>query len=86
MFFNKKKILSLLFILFMSDVSASVKENIIKNLQNINNLSFNFEQNINGKIEDGSCTIEYTKKIFFKYKIDKKKIKISNGKSLVIKT
>ena len=70
----------------MSDVSASVKENIIKNLQNINNLSFNFEQNINGKIENGICTIEYPKKIFCKYDLNNQKILVSNGRSLVIKT
>ena len=32
------------------------KENIIINLQNTENLNFNFEQNINGKIENGNCT------------------------------
>ena len=32
-----------------------LKNNIIKNLENIQNLSFNFEQNINGKIENGKC-------------------------------
>ena len=86
MFFDKKKILSIFFILFVSDVSASIKENIINNLQNINNLSFNFEQNINGKNENGSCTIEYPKKISCNYNLENKKILVSNGRSLVIKT
>ena len=27
----------------------------------------NFEQNINGKIENGNCTIQYPKKIYCKY-------------------
>ncbi len=56
------------------------------NLKSIKNINFNFEQNINGKIEDGNCTIEYPKKIFCKYNLDDKKILISNGRSLVIKT
>ena len=67
-------------------VSASVKSNIIENIKNINNLSFNFEQNINGKIENGVCTVEYPKKIYCKYDLDNKKILVSNGKTLVIKT
>ena len=62
------------------------KENIINNLKNINNLSFNFEQNINGKIENGNCIIEYPKKNFCKYNNLNNKILVSNGKSLVIKT
>lgn len=79
------------FILFFSmilttEVSANFKKNIILNLKSIENLNFNFEQNINGEIEDGNCTIEYPKKIFCKYNQDDKKVLISNGRSLVIKT
>tara|TARA_Y100000816_G_C25801487_1_gene419772 strand:+ start:97 stop:645 length:549 start_codon:yes stop_codon:yes gene_type:complete len=74
------------FICFASNVSASIKNDIIKNLQNTQNVSFNFEQNINGKLENGSCTIEYPRKIFCKYDLKNKKILVSNGKSLVIKT
>ena len=50
------------------------------------NLDFKFEQNINGKIENGNCTIEYPKKIFCEYARSNNKILVSNGKSLVIKT
>ncbi len=82
-----KTILTFFFIAFcFSSASASVKENIIKNLNKIQNLNFNFEQNINGKIETGNCTIEYPKKIFCSYKLENKKILVSNGKSVVIKT
>ena len=41
---------------------ASNKDLIIENLNNTKNISFNFEQNINGKIEKGSCKIQYPKK------------------------
>ena len=56
-----------LFIIFLlininNFAKGSLKENIINNLQNINNLSFDFEQNVNGKIENGNCIIEYPKK------------------------
>ena len=78
--------LIVLMILFPSKVSATIKNIIIQNLQNTQNLSFNFEQNINGKLEIGNCTIEYPKKIFCKYDLNNKKILVSNGRSLVIKT
>ena len=70
---------------FKNFALASDKENIINNFNSIKNLSFNFEQNINGKIENGNCIIEYPKKIFCKYKSTNNKILVSNGSSLVIK-
>ena len=82
----KKFLLILLLITPTKEVLAAVKDNIIKNLQDINNVSFNFEQNINGKTENGRCVIEYPKKIFCKYNLSNQKILVSNGKSLVIKT
>ena len=66
--------------------NAEVKEKIILNLKDTKNLDFKFEQNINGKIENGNCTIEYQKKIFCEYAKSNNKILVSNGKSLVIKT
>ena len=82
-----RKILLIFFIINFYNLSfGSIKENIINNLQNTNNLSFNFEQNINGKIEKGNCVIEYPKKIFCNYDNANNKTLVSNGKSLVIKT
>ena len=80
--------ISLIFFLTMltSFSNAEIKGKIIENLKNTNNLDFKFEQNINGKIENGICTIEYPKKIFCEYARSNNKILISNGKSLVIKT
>ena len=65
---------------------ASTKQNIIQNLKDTQNLSFNFEQNINDKIEKGNCILQYPKKIFCKYNLSNKKILVSNGTSFVIKT
>jgi outer membrane lipoprotein-sorting protein len=73
------------FLVFFSNTLADNKEKIIKKLQNTKNLTFEFEQNINGKIETGNCIIEYPKKIYCKY-LKNEKILVSNGKSLVIKT
>ena len=81
----KKIFLIIFFIVSVNNVSASIKDNIINKLKDIENISFNFEQNINGKIENGNCIIEYPKKIFCKYDLSNQKILVSNGKSLVIK-
>ena len=75
-----------LIFLFISNSSAEIKDKIIQNLKNTDNLDFKFEQNINGKIENGNCVIEYPKKIFCEYAISNNKIMVSNGKSLIIKT
>ena len=80
-----KNLLFCIFLILISNVQASNKDKILENLQNTKNLNFNFEQNINGKVEIGNCTIQYPKKIFCKYKKNNK-ILVSNGKSLVIKT
>ena len=77
---------TLFFLIFATHTNASIKNKIIENLKNTSNLDFNFEQNINGKIENGNCTIEYPKKIFCEYAKSNNKILVSNGKSLVIKT
>ena len=82
-----KKVLIFFFIINLNSFAqGSANEKIINNLRNINNLSFEFEQNINGKIENGDCIIEYPKKIFCNYDNLNNKILVSNGKSLVIKT
>ena len=82
-----KKILIFFFIININNFAQGlINENIISNLQNIKNISFEFEQNINGKIENGNCIIEYPKKIFCKYNLGNQKILVSNGKSLVVKT
>ena len=73
-------------IILTGNAKADVKDRIIDNLRKTNNLDFKFEQNINGKIENGNCTIEYPKKIFCEYARSNNKILVSNGKSLVIKT
>ena len=64
-----------LFLLFsIVDASANVKEKIIQNLETTNNLTFSFEQNINGKTENGHCALSYPQKIFCKYNLKNNKI------------
>ena len=82
-----KKILFLFLLINFNNIAlSSIKENVINNLINTDNLSFKFEQNINGEVETGNCIIEYPKKIFCKYEKSNNKIIVANGKSVVIKT
>ena len=82
----KRIILIIVFILIENNAFASAKENIINKLRNIENISFNFEQNINDEKEKGKCILEYPKKIFCKYNLDNQKTLTSNGRYVVIKT
>ena len=77
---------SFILLFLITNSFANNKENITNNLKNTNSINFNFEQNINQKIEKGNCTMQYPKKIFCKYESSNDKILVSNGKSLVIKT
>ena len=80
------RVVFLIFLISLSnEVSANNKDQIINKLKDTLNLNFDFEQNINGKIEFGSCTIQYPKKMFCAYN-KKNKVIVSNGKSLVIKS
>ena len=81
----KKIIFFFLFLIFFNPLNATIKEQIISNLEKTNNLTFNFKQTIDEKSEEGSCIIEYPKKIYCLYDNFNKKLMVSNGKSLVIK-
>jgi outer membrane lipoprotein-sorting protein len=82
----KKEIILIFFFLNLFNYSyGSTKNEIINNFKKINNISFNFKQNINDKTEEGNCVIKYPQKIHCSYNNIKKKIIVSNGNSLVIK-
>ena len=81
------RFLIIFFILnFYNPAFSSTKEKVISQMQLTNNLSFNFIQTIHNKKENGKCIIRYPKKIWCEYDNSNKKIIVSNGKSLVIKT
>ena len=80
------KLIFLFFLFSIAEASANIKKKIIQNLESTNNLTFNFEQNVNGKTESGHCALSYPQKIFCKYNLKNNKILVSNGKSIVIKT
>ena len=80
-----KILIAFIILNFYASAQASTKDKIILKLKQTNNLSFNFVQTIDQKKENGYCIIKYPKKIFCEYNNLKKKIIVSNGKSLVIK-
>ena len=80
-----KVIIIFLLLNFYNLAMSSTKEKIISKMEQTNNFSFDFIQTIGEKNENGSCVVEYPKKIFCKYNNLGKKIIVSNGKSLVIK-
>ena len=71
---------------FQSLSIASIKDDIISKMQITNNLSFDFIQTVGDNDENGKCILEYPKKIYCEYSGANKKIIVSNGRSLVIKT
>ena len=71
---------------FYNPALTFMKEDIILRMQITNNLSFNFTQTVDEKSENGMCILEYPKKIYCEYDGANKKIIVSNGRSLVIKT
>jgi len=75
----------LLLVTLNQSFAKTVQNEIIKNLINTDNLSFDFEQSVGDKIEMGNCIIKYPKLIHCIYDNKLKKILVSNGKSLVIK-
>ena len=74
-----KYFLIIFFFCLINNTNANNKQNIINNLKNIHNINFEFEQNINKKIEKGNCVIQYPKKIFCEYAGNNSKILVSNG-------
>ena len=81
----KKTLVIFSFFIFFNPLNATIKEQIILNLEKTKNLTFNFKQTIDEKSEEGNCIIEYPKKIYCLYDNFNKKIMVSNGKSLAIK-
>ena len=76
--------LFIFFILLSANLSASEKDQIITQLNDLNSLEFTFNQIINDKTEKGSCLLEFPGKLKCNYFDDKKKELIINKKRLAI--
>ncbi len=77
-------LLTLLFVLNFTILSANEKDKIITQLSNLDSLEFTFEQLVNEKIEKGSCFLEFPGKLKCNYFDDKQKELIINNKKLAI--
>jgi len=80
-FFKK---IFIIFIFLSTNLSASEKNQILTQLNNLNSLEFTFNQIINDKTEKGSCLLEFPGKLKCDYFDDKKKELIINKKRLAI--
>ena len=86
---KEKNYLLFIFFLFISFifsnyVTAEIKGDLIKKIQDTETLVFDFEQKIKNKIETGNCYVKYSKLLMCDYNDKYKKRLISNGKSLAI--
>ena len=63
---------------------ADEKQSIINQLLNVDNLTFNFEQVTEGKMETGTCLLVFNNKLKCNYIDDKQKEIIINNKTLVV--
>ena len=70
---KKKLILIFFFLFFFNHSYGSTEIEIVNNFKKINNISFDFKQNINEKTEEGNCVIQYQNKIYCNYNNLKKK-------------
>ena len=83
-FFLRKVFLTLLFISFSFNLSASERDQILTQLNNLNSLEFTFDQLVNEKLEKGSCLLEFPGKLKCEYFDNKQKELIINNKRLAI--
>ena len=84
---KKKNIIFLIlffFFLFLNNSQASLQEKLILKMEETETLSFNFVQKIADNKEVGICFIKYPLLMKCNYKNEKKKIIISNGKTLAV--
>ena len=82
--FFKQILLVSIFFLFSLNLSANEKDQIIKQLKNLNSLEFTFTQLINEKVEKGSCLLNFPGKLKCVYFDDNEKELIINNKRLAI--
>ncbi len=74
----------IIYLLTTVNVSADLEKNIIDKLNLTETLSFDFNQKISDKEEMGKCFIKYPLLMRCNYQNDKKKVIISNGKTVAI--
>ena len=83
-------LIKIFFIIFFSTIGLSCiadeKKQIIKELNNIESLEFNFIQSINNETEKGRCLLKFPGKLKCYYSDKKEKEIVINNKKLAVKT
>ena len=83
--FNKKLLYFLIFFIFNFKILiADTKTNVIKKIDGISSITFEFIQNTNSKIENGNCILLFPNKLKCVYNDDKLKELIINNQMLAI--
>jgi outer membrane lipoprotein-sorting protein len=83
--FNKKLLYFLIFFIFnFGLLIADTKTNVIKKIDGISSITFEFIQNTNSKIENGNCILLFPNKLKCVYNDDKLKELIINNQMLAI--
>ena len=72
------------FFFLTTKVYSDISKKIINNLENANNYSFKFTQQINQNKETGYCILVFNRKLNCKYD-NSGKILVSDGKNLIVK-
>ena len=76
--------ITIIYLLTITTSFANLQKNIINKLILTETMSFDFQQKVEEKEEEGICFIKYPLLMKCKYKNTKGKILISNGKSIAI--
>ena len=83
--FNKKLLYFLIFFIFnFGLLIADTRTNVIKKINGISSITFEFIQNTNSKIENGNCILLFPNKLKCVYNDDKLKELIINNQMLAI--
>tara|TARA_B100000575_G_scaffold170302_1_gene136253 strand:+ start:599 stop:1150 length:552 start_codon:yes stop_codon:yes gene_type:complete len=75
----------MLFSIIITKANSDITKEVVSTLEKSNNYNFKFIQRINEKKETGNCILVFNRKINCKYD-NSKKILISDGKNLIIKS
>jgi len=76
--------ITIIYLLTITTSFANLQKNIINKLILTETMSFDFQQKVEEKEEEGICFIKYPLLMKCKYKSAKGKVLISNGKSIAI--
>ena len=81
---NRVLVLFFFFTIFPLNLCSEEKKLIINRLINTDNITFDFKQTINGKIDTGTCILVFDNKLSCDYNDSMQKRVLTNGKTLIV--